>query len=163
MVTTSQVCMVLLNIYINMLVLSPLWQSYKTVRYNQVTSSIGFGAIPESMKLEAEIDAIMNDYVKHLRLIKNIENDEQALAAISQARVLLSKRIEKLIPEIKAWKQFLSAQEARLFTEKLLVKPYFKEINDLTFAYNLSKKGTKNTALLKAYQSLNECIPALYN
>lgn len=146
-----------------MLVISPLWQSYQTVRYNQVTSSIGFGAVPESIRIETEIDALMSDYVKQLKLISTIKNDEQALTTIKQSREMLAKRVQKLVPEIKAWKQFLSAREAKTFTDRLLVKPYFKQINDLTFAYNLSKKASNNAALLKAYQSLNDCIPALYN
>jgi MoxR-like ATPase len=163
MITTSQLCMLLLNIYFNVLVLSPLWQSYKAVRYNQVISSMGFDLTPESVRLEGEIDAIMHEYVVHLKQINKIQDQALALTAIQQAKAQLSKRIQKITPELQLWKKSLSKQEAKTFTDKLLVKPYFKQINDLTFAFNLSRKGENNAELLKAYQSLNELMPVLFN
>lgn len=163
MITTSQLCMLLLNIYFNVLVLSPLWQSYKAVRYNQVFSSIGFDLTPESIRLEGEIDALMLDYVVKLRQINKIQNQAQALVAVQQAKAQLTNRVQKIAPELQLWKKTLSKQEAINFTEKFMIKPYFKEINDLTFAFNFSNRGGNNTELVKAYQSLNEFMPALFN
>ncbi|QHT69393.1 hypothetical protein GXP67_23500 [Rhodocytophaga rosea] len=163
MITTSQLCMLLLNIYFNVLVLSPLWQSYKAVRYNQVISSIGFDLTPESIRLEGEIDALMLDYVVKLRQINKIQDQAQALVAVQQVKLQLTKRVQKIAPELQLWKKSLSKQEAKNFTEKFLVKPYFKEINDLTFAFNLSNRGSNHTELVKAYQGLNEFMPVLFN
>jgi hypothetical protein len=163
MITTSQLCMLLLNIYFNILVLSPLWQSYKAVRYNQVISSLGFDFTPESIRLENEIDALMLDYVVKLRQINKIQDTALALAAIEQAKAQVNKRVQKIAPELQLWKKSLSAQEAKNFTEKFLVKPYFKQINDLTFAFNLSNRGSNNAELVKAYQGLNEFMPVLFN
>jgi hypothetical protein len=155
--------MLLLNLYFNVLVLSPLWQSYKAVRYNQVISSIGFDLTPESIRLESEIDALMLEYVVKLRQINKIQEPAQALSAIEQAKIQVNKRVQKIAPELQLWKKSLSKQEAKNFSEKFLVKPYFKEVNDLTFAFNLSKRDGTHAELVKAYQSLNEFMPALFN
>lgn len=118
--------------------------------------------IKNTNSVEAKIDHLMQDYVEKLKEIKSIEDDAQAIAFMEDARESFMARTLHLEPELKAYYHSLSQEEASLKAQKLLIKPYFREINDLVLDVDYQLKISKNPQLKKAYDQLDEFLHILY-
>jgi hypothetical protein len=161
---SSQLFLLLLNIYFNLGIISPLFEQESENFQSSMAPELNL--MPEeheSVYFEHAIDNLMMDYVKKLKQIKDTKTDAEALMLINNAKIVLKQRAEKLAPQVKAWKHSLSAQEARQFTDNLLVKPYFKEINKIVLNYNFSSRLDNNEKLKTAFNELNTFFLVLYN
>lgn len=112
--------------------------------------------------VEAALDHLMQDYVKKLKEIKSVEDDVQALTLMEEAGSSFMTRTLHLQPQLKAYYQSLSRQEASLKAQKLLIKPYFRQINDLALDVDYQQRINKNPHLKKAYEQLDAFLYILY-
>jgi hypothetical protein len=161
---SSQLFLFLLNIYFNLGIIGPLVQQQKDSFYSSMAPElILMPEAHESVYFEHAIDNLMMDYVKKLKQIRDTKSDAEAIALVNNAKIVLKQRTEKLAPQVKAWKHSLSAHEAKQFTDNLLVKPYFKEINKIVLNYSFSSRLDNNEELKSAFGELNGFFLVLYN
>ncbi len=163
MANTSQIFMVLLNIYVNLSMINPFLHKNELVKLGALTSEIFQINLSLSDSPEAKIDKLMYEYVGKLLDVKNIQDDKKAIETMELVRKEFVQRAQEIQPELKKYLSSLSEKQASIYKEKLLFKPYFKTINDLVFAYTVSSKLDTNPELKKSFQAMDDFLTILYN
>jgi flagellar biosynthesis/type III secretory pathway chaperone len=158
----SKLFMLLLNIYFNLAMINPHLNRVNLWNGNMVNSEIlGFEIRTENSP-EAKIDLLMQDYIKSLNHLKNIQNQKIALSLITSIREDFLKRAKELKPQLNTWLSSMDEKQAAIYREQMLIKPYFKKINDLTMECSIKLNLDNNTKLKKEFTSMNQFMTILY-
>jgi hypothetical protein len=161
--TTSKIFVLLTNLFFNLHILNICSVNLQLTDYIGDIKEFGYYMVAkQNNSVEAKVDNLMEDYVKKLRELKSMGDDSQAIAYMENAKESFMARTLHLEPQLKAWYNSLPEEEASLKAQKLLVKPYFREINDITLDFDYQQKINKNPALKKAYDELDEFLYILY-
>lgn len=159
---TSQLFLLLLNIYFNLGMINPYLHRAEIAKLSQITSEFLGIKLPFSETPEAEIDRLMQDYVGKLKEVKNIKNDQEAIASMQAARTTFMKRAKEIQPQLRQWMESLPVKDASSQKENLLMKPYFKHINDMVASYQLSNKLDSNQQLKQSLEAMDDFLTVLY-
>lgn len=163
MYNTSQIFMLLLNIYFNLGMIHPFLQRNEFARLSKATLDVFEIRLPIHISVEGDIDELMQAYVNTLTEVKNIKDDAKAITAMKIAGKEFMRRAQKIKPELKQYLSTMSEKEASAYRERLLIKPYFKDINDIAFAYRLSSKLDSNSELRESFEAMDDFLTILYN
>lgn len=160
---TSQLVMLLLNVYFNLAMLNPCLNKVEILNVQTFSSEVlGFHTQVQNSP-DAKIDLLMQDYVKSLIQLSSIKDEALAIAHMLSTKNSFLQRAKQIQPELKAFLACLPAKQAMVYKDKLLIKPYFKTINELTIKYSSIHNLHQNTQLQKSFDSMNEFINVIYN
>ncbi len=160
---TSQIFMLLLNVYFNLGMINPYLNRSELMKLSNVTSEVFGLTLPVKESPEQKVDTLLQEYVNKLISIKNIRDEQKAMEAMQHARQVFMQRATELKPQLEAWMYGLSEQEALQFKEKLMLKPYFKSINDTVLSYKLSSKFESNPQYIQSLEGMGDFLTVLYN
>ncbi len=161
--TTSKIFVLLTNLFFNLHILNICTINLQVTDYMGEIKAFGeYMLTKKSNSVEAKIDHLMEDYVKKLKEIKSIGDDSQAIAYMEDAKESFMARTLHLEPQLRAWYNSLPEEEASLRAQKLLIKPYFREINAISLDFEYQQKINRNPELKKAYDELDEFLYILY-
>jgi hypothetical protein len=152
----------MLNIYFNLSMLNPYLHRTEIVKLSQFTSEVFGVSIPVSESPEAKIDRLMADYVATLKEVKNIQDDHKAIQSMESARTTFMNRAKEIQPQIKQWLESMPLEDASAQKENLMLKPYFKQINDIATTYQLSDKLDNNQQMQESLESMDDFLTVLY-
>jgi hypothetical protein len=156
--------MLLLNIYFNMALITPHLDNADLQTIINKSSSEIFSLQKQSGSTpEMKVDQLMQDYVKNLLHVKNIKDDAKAMEMMKIIRAKFMQRATDIAPEIKFWLGSIPAKQASLYKEQMLLKPYFKSINDITISYSLSHNMDQKPQLKKSFEAMNDFLNIIYN
>jgi hypothetical protein len=127
---TSQLFMLLLNIYFNLGMINPYLHRTEIAKLSSFTSEIIGINLPMSETPEAEIDRLMMDYVAKLKEVNKIQDDTKAIQSMEAARTSFMNRAKEIQPQVKQWLESLPVKEASAHKENLMMKPYFKQADE---------------------------------
>jgi hypothetical protein len=159
---TSQIFMLLLNIYFNLGMINPYLHRAEIARLTYISSEFFGISLPVAETPEAKIDRLMQDYIAKLTEVKNIKDDHKAILSMQAARTTFMERAKEIQPELKQWMQSLSGKEASTHKENLLLKPYFKHINDIVSAYQVSERLDANQQMKQSLEAMDDFLTVLY-
>jgi hypothetical protein len=159
---TSQLFLLLLNIYFNLGMINPYLHRAEIAKLSHITSRFLGINLPFSETPEAKIDRLMKEYVNKLAEIKNIPDDRKAILSMQVARTSFMQRAKEIHPQLRQWLAALPAEEASARKDSLLMKPYFKQINDIVASYQLSNKLDTNQQLKQSLEAMDDFLTVLY-
>jgi hypothetical protein len=131
-------------------------------KLSNITSEIFGITLPIAESPEVKIDRLMQEYVTKLKELKSIKDNQQAILTMQAARTSFMNRAKEIQPEIKQWLSSLPIKEAATCKENLLLKPYFKNINDLVSAFQLSDKLDNNEEMKHSLEAMDDFLTVLY-
>ena len=159
---TSQLFLLLLNIYFNLGMINPYLHRAEIAKLSHITSEFLGINLPLSETPEAKIDRLMQDYVVKLAEVKNQKDDQKAIQSMQAARTTFMQRAKEIQPLVKQWLESLPAKDAAFQKENLLMKPYFKHINDMVASYQLSNKLDENQQMKQSLEAMDDFMTVLY-
>ncbi len=159
---TSKLLILLLNIYFNMVMVNPYLDKVDLINVKLIGSEVvGFSSQSDTSP-EAKIDILMHDYINSLAQLKNTKDETNAIKLMNSLKKSFIQRAHEIQPELKAYLAKMSAKEAAIYKDKLVLKPYFKTINDLTLSYTLLHNVSQKLEMKQAFESMNEFMTILY-
>jgi hypothetical protein len=155
--------MLLVNIYFNLAMINPHIDNADLQTIINKSSSEVFSIQKQNGKTpEMKVDQLMQDYVKNLMQVKNMKDDAKAMEMMKTIRIKFIQQATNIAPELKFWLGSLSVQQATICKEKMLLKPYFKSINDITISYSLSQNMDVKPQLKKSFEAMADFMNILY-
>jgi hypothetical protein len=161
MPSASKLFVLLINIYFNLAMINPCLENIHIFRYDVASTEIFNFNRQNTISPEQKIDLLMQEYVRSLYDVKNVKEDKKAIALMHSVRVDFLKKASKIEPELKSWLSSLPDKQVAIFRERMLLKPYFKQINDITFSMN--NKMEKKPEMKQSFEAMDDFFELLYN
>ncbi|MDO1448922.1 hypothetical protein Q0590_21770 [Rhodocytophaga aerolata] len=158
----SKLVMLLLNIYFNLAMVNPYLNKVELWNVKMLNSEVVGFPSQAGNSPEAKIDLLMQDYIKSLTQLKNIQNEKIASSIMISTRESFLKRATEIQPQLNIWLSTVDAKQTAIYKEQLLIKSYFKIINDLTMECSIKLNLEQNPVLKKNFNSMNDFMNVLY-
>jgi hypothetical protein len=159
---TSQLFLLLLNIYFNLGMINPYLHRAEIAKLSHITSEFLGIELPFSETPEAKIDRLMQEYVNKLAEVEKLQNDKDAIRTMQNARTTFMERAKEIQPQLRQWLESMPVEDAAAQKESLLMKPYFKNINDMLASYQLSNKLDANHQMQQSLEAMDDFLTVLY-